>query len=189
MGWSGDGERNRLYSGGFFPHLFRRQPLPDGLDTLHIFCRREWVLQLLLRMTAQYREELLIELYSAHGDEDMQPGIYQIEVDGRVFHFIEYWQLFWFQQMQCQWGVTPAGAEDAIHLIEEKQNAVFFVEGQFHLTGAEGFGGDDIGFAELQDEHGAIGVDLKHTTVPGSLDGQGELLSYLKVYIVQGNTS
>ena len=76
--------------------------------------------------------------------------------------------------MERQRRIAPALLEDAVDLVEQEEQAVLLVEGEFHLTRAEGLARDDVRARELQDEHRAVGVYLEHRAV--GLRGQSQNL-------------
>lgn len=142
---------------------------------------------LLLDMLADDAHEFIIQLDIALCQQNLERGVDQVEVnDGIPQAFFGGHELI-FYAGEGEGRIAPALFEDAVDLVEKEEQAVLFVEAQFHFTGPEGLNGNDICVGQLEDEHAAVGVYLEHAAVLLSLDGQREGFADLKIRIITHN--
>ena len=90
--------------------------------------------------------------------------------------------------MDTKRGISPALFKNAVNFVEEEYNALSFKKSQLHGPGAEGLGGNHICMAQLQNEHGTVGINLKQSTVPLIMDRQRKFFPHLKICIIHGYT-
>ena len=132
--------------------------------------------------------EGLVQGYGTLGQKNLQISIHQIKVHNRLVQISDTWLHARWQQMDAQRGISPALFKDAVNFIEEEHNALILKQSQLHGTGAEGFGGNYICMAQLQDEHGTVGINLKQSTVSLIMNRQREFFPHLKICIIHGYT-
>ena len=111
-------------------------------------------------------------------------GVDEVEVQGLVLQALLCRHQSLFEVVERQRRIAPALLEDAVDLVEQEEQAVLLVEGEFHLTRAEGLARDDVRARELQDEHRAVGVDLEHGAVGLRGNRQREFLADFKIRVL-----
>ena len=122
------------------------------------------------------------DLYKQHNpligrEQELQPRVDEIEVERMVAQARRGRLVLALHEMERERAVAPALLEDAVDAVEEEEDARLLVECELHRARAERLGRDDVGAAELEDEHGAAAVDLEHAAVCLVDDGQGERLA------------
>ena len=76
-----DIQADALNGTGFFPHLGRGLPAPDLLHFPDVVFMRQWVLLLLLDVFPEDVHEFFAYRHIALGQQDLQRGVDQIEMD------------------------------------------------------------------------------------------------------------
>ena len=113
----------------------------------------------------------------AQREQELQARVDEVEVERMVAQARRGRLVLALYEMERERAVAPALLEDAVDAVEEEEDARLLVERELHRARAERLGRDDVGAAELEDEHGAAAVDLEHAAVRLVDDGQGERLA------------
>ena len=89
-----DIQADALNGTGFFPHLGRGLPAPDLLHFPDVVFMRQWVLLLLLDVFPEDVHEFFAYRHIALGQQNLQGGIDQIEMDGWILQALVCWHEF-----------------------------------------------------------------------------------------------
>ena len=95
-------------------------------------------------------------------------------MDGRIGEALLVRHQFLFDEGEGERCVAPAVLEDAVDTIEEKEYAVHLGECQLDLARAKCLHSNGVRARELQQEHHAVFIRLKHTAIRFGADGQGK---------------
>ena len=103
-------------------------------------------------------------------------------MNGRVGKTLFVRQQFLLYEREGERRVPPAVLEDAVDAVEQEEHAVQLGHGKLDLSCAECLDGDGVRPRELEQEHHAVFVHLKHSAVCLRQNGQGERLTDSKIY-------